>query len=144
MVPGIGDHIGSDGISLHIKKGGQIVLLVQWTGEGAPLKQVSPLAHPEVDGSSVEAMRLANGFAETILALGNGNEMNMIVHQDVGSEMQTVHQAVMMHKLQVIDSILGTEEDPHGSNTSLGDVVGNTWNNDTCHASHASSWNCSQ
>jgi hypothetical protein len=89
------------------------VLIVKGTGKRASLEKVSALSHPEVDAASVEPVGFTDRLAEAIFPFGNGDEMDVIVHESAGGIMQAVTLALVMQKLQVFDAVFWREKNPH-------------------------------
>jgi hypothetical protein len=123
IVPWLGNHFCSNGIPFDIEESGQKVIIIKGAGKWSALKQISTLFHSEVDPASIAAVGLTYRLSETFLFFGNSDQMDMIVHECVGDEMQAVKFALFPQQVQVSDPIVIGEKDPHRSNSALSNMV---------------------
>ena len=63
----------------------------------------------------------------------------MVVHKRIGGKMEAMNSAVIFKKLQIFQAIVDAWKYPHGTDTSLRDVVRNAGNYNAGHPSHGAS-----
>jgi hypothetical protein len=71
-------------------------------------------------------MRLADGAAETSLALGDDHEVDVVGHQAEGPDIDRTAGAPFGHQVEVADVVVNLEERLLPAISSLREVMGNS------------------
>ena len=85
-------------------------------------------------------MGLSNRSSQAIFPFRNDHQVNVIVHECVGRKMKTMNSTVVLEQLQIIQAIVNARKYPHGTDSSLRDMVWNSGNDDTSHSGHGASF----
>src|ERR1017187_7389373 len=94
-------------------------------------------ALPKIDAPAVAPVGLADGLAETVFGIGNGNQMNMIGHQAIGPNRDVEFSAPLGHEFHVCKVVVLAEESLLTAIASLGNVMRHPRNNNASKSGHA-------
>lgn len=72
----------------------------------------------------------AQGLGQCVVALGQDNQMDMVIHQAIAQYGQMILQTVVSDPREVLKPIVIFLEDRLAAISPLGDVIRMTWNND--------------
>jgi len=135
-------HASLERVALHVPSRRQQMMLIENTGPKAPLKQIATNTFGEILPPRVTAMGFADGAGQRIVNFWDGNQMNVVGHQTPGDKADSKTQGFLFHDLEVSKTILVVGKNIYGANTSLGDMVGITWDNESGETSHAETLGC--
>ncbi len=131
---------GSNGVKIHVMQRGQQMRRLQRAGEKAVLPQVSTPVLAAVQFERILRVGLPDGEGERILALGNGDQVNVIRHQAPSENTDAVTLRLEMQELQIEGTVVIGKEDVLPVIAALGNVVGCSGKNESGSAGHAYEW----
>jgi hypothetical protein len=116
-----------DGISLNITKAGVKIVFIQRTGKEPALKQVASCSLAKIDHAGIEPMSLADRPGQGIRLFRDNHEMNMIAHETISQEPQTMAVTLLPEQMQILAAVIVVLENFHGTNASLRHMMRISW-----------------
>jgi len=127
---------GANRIPLNIPNSRIQMTFVQRARRKSTLPQKTAPALAKVDSPRIASVRVANRTCQGVSRLGNGNDMDMIVHEAIGPYRHAVNPGILRQQRQVEKPILTREEYPLPPVTALNDVMRYIGNNNSGHPRH--------
>jgi hypothetical protein len=112
------------------------MLFIGRAREESVLPKMSASTMCSVDVLGVEQMRLSQGIGEAIHCSGGGNQVNMVRHQAIGLDGQTMALPLLVQYLQIGPAIPVAEEHVLLVVPSLSDVMRTPRNDYSCGSRH--------
>jgi hypothetical protein len=102
------------------------VPLVQSAGIEPPLPQVAAAVVEAIDVLGVAKVRPADGLGQRIFSVGDRNEMNVIAHQAMAAQRETILVGLLFEQRQIDPPVVIHEKHLLAVVPTLGDMVSET------------------
>ena len=127
-----------NGVELHVSRRREKMLLVHDERVKALLPEMSPPSLAEIDHARVSAMGLGQCVAETKRVGGHEDQVDVIGHKAIGQDLRAAAATVGGKQASIFGVVLITKEGTLAPISPLGDMVGQSWNDDPGEPSHCS------
>ena len=136
VCPGSAGDFRADGIAVDVDQGFEKMALIESAGVETVLPEMAAAFVAAVGVLGVKEVGSAQSASQRIGRAGDGDEVNMVAHQAITEDVKVVLAALVAQEFEVDAPVLIVQEHILAVIAALGDVVGDTGDNNTCDSGH--------